>query len=510
MDLKYYLSILWANKWIIITTLVVTLVVVIVGTMLITPIYSASTTLRVAAASTSSISYTDYVYADRLMNTYTKIATSRPVLDELVAKLNLQTTPDVKVSTIPSTELIKILVNSPDPAVAQNAANTLAEILSVQSQELYSGGEKSTAEILSEQLQIAEADLNQARADYDALVTASPNDAESIAKASLVTDFKQKTYETLLEQYEAARVREAIRANTITIIEPAVLPLSPSQPNLLINIALGVIVGLVGGLGLVFLFENLNPRLYTLDQIETVTELDVIGKIPSVRPKGLSGFRKNTLKTNSSVFKESFHKLQTKIYQQNTTDQTIKSLMITSAVPGEGKSTIIANLALAMGKTGQKVIVVDCDMRIPTQHKIFNLPNKLGLSSLLHQQSMLIDVLQKSHNPNTWVITSGPIPSNPIELLGSPQMKSLIELLVQKFAYVLLDTPALLPVGDAIVLSTLVDAMVLVTRQTYIKEDVLREACKLLTDTDRKIIGVIVNEAKQNGTHYYYSGKYTH
>ena len=148
MDLKYYLSILWANKWIIITTFVITLIVVIVGTMLITPIYSSSTTLRVATASTSSVSYTDYQYSDRLMNTYTKIATSRPVLDELVSKLNLQTKPDVKVSTIPSTELIKIIVNSPDPQVAQNAANTLAEILTVKSQELYTGGEKSTAEIL--------------------------------------------------------------------------------------------------------------------------------------------------------------------------------------------------------------------------------------------------------------------------------------------------------------------------------------------------------------------------
>jgi capsular exopolysaccharide synthesis family protein len=185
----------------------------------------------------------------------------------------------------------------------------------------------------------------------------------------------------------------------------------------------------------------------------------------------------------------------------------MKSILFTSAVPGEGKSTIVANLGLAMGKTGQKVIIVDCDMRIPTQHKIFGVPNKLGLNSLLNQQASLIDVVQKTHNPNTWLLTSGPIASNPIELLGSPQMKSLLDVLTQKFTYVLLDTPALLPVGDAIMLSSQVDAITLITRQIYTKEEAFQEACKILTDLNTKTIGVVVNDAKQNGTYYYYKRK---
>jgi capsular exopolysaccharide synthesis family protein len=503
MDLKFYLSILWGNKWIIITTLVITLIVVTIGTMLITPIYSASATLRVATASISSISYTDYVYSDRLMNTYTKIATSRPVLDELASKLNLQKLPEVKVSAISSTELLQIVVKSPDPMVAQSAANTLAEILIAQSQSLYTGGEKSTTEILSEQLTNAEGELNQARLVYENLVAKTPDDTEGIANANLIVDLKQKTYESILSEYESARVLEAVRANTITIIEPAVLPLKPSQPNKIMNIGLGFIVGLIGGIGLVFLFENLNPRLYTLDQIEKITELDIIEKIPSVRQKGLSGWFKTTLAINSPAFKGSFQKLQTKIAQLNSNDHPIKSILFSSAVPGEGKSTIVANLALAMGNAGQNVIVVDCDLRLPTQHKIFGLPNKLGLSTLLTQQTRLIDVMQKSRNPNTWVLTSGPVASNAMELLGSPQMKSVIELLIQRFDYVLLDTAALLPVGDAIVLSTVVDAIVLVTRQAFCKEDDLRETNKQLADLNTQVIGVVVNDAKQTRSYYY-------
>jgi succinoglycan biosynthesis transport protein ExoP len=509
MDIKYYFRILWGNKWIIVTTLVVTLIVVIIGTLLITPIYSASATLRVATASTGSLTSADYAYAERLMNTYTKIASSGPVLAELASQLNLQTIPDVKVSTISSTELIQILVKSPDPAIAQAAANSLAEILIEQSQKLYSGGVKSTTEILAEQLSMAETDLNQSRADYEELVAKSPEDNEAIAKASLIADLKEKTYETLLDQYEAARVKEAIRANTITLIDPAVFPLKPSQPQFLLNITLGVIIGLVVGIGLVFLIENLNPRLYTLDQIESVTELDIIEKIPSIKTKGFAGLKKKKVPLNRPAFKSSFQKLQTKIAQINTSEHPLKSILFTSAVPGEGKSTIIANLAIAIGRVGQNVILVDCDMRLPTQHKIFNLPNTQGLSTLLTHHTRLMDVIKKNRNPNTWILTSGPAVPNTMELLGSPQMKSILEQLTLNFDYVLLDTPALLPVGDALALATIVDGIILVTRQLYCKEDDLRETHKQLADLNSRIIGVVVNDVKHSRSYNYTKYKYS-
>lgn len=506
MDIKYYLLIIWGNKWIILTTLIATLLAVTIGTLLIAPIYSASATLRVATSSTGSITSADYAYAERLINTYTKIAVSRPVLEELANKLSLQKIPEVKVSTISSTELIQILVKSSDPFIAKNAANTLAEILIAQSQELYSGGVKSTTEILAEQLSVAENELNQARSDYETLMADSPDSTEEIAKAGLLADLKQKTYETLLDQYEAARVKEAIRANTITLIDPAVLPLKPSQPNLIMNITLGFIVGLVAGIGLAFLFENLNPRIYTLDQVETATELDIIEKIPSIKNKGFSGLLKKRVPLNKPAFKSSFQKLQTRLSQINTDNHPIKSLLFTSAVPGEGKSTIVANLALAMGKAGQNVIIIDCDMHLPTQHKIFGLSNKQGLSTLLTQPTRIIDVIKKNRNPNTWILTSGPVTPNPMELLGSAQMKSILEQLSLKFDYVLLDTPALLPVGDAIALASNVDGVVLVTRQFYCKEEDLRETSKQLSDMNIHILGVVVNDVKQ--TRSYYNSKY--
>ena len=263
MDLKAILAILWGNKWIIIATTVITVAVVAVTTFLSTPIYSASTTLRVATASGSSVTSADYMYADRLMNTYTKIATSGPILKELMTKLGLSTKPILNVATVPNTELIRITAENPSPVVAQTTANTLAEILIAQSRELYVGGGKSTKEILSEQLTQAEAELNQARQEYDALVAQSPGDSERIDVANQAIRLKESTYTTLLEQYDAARLKEAIRENTISMIEPAVVPTSPTKPRVVLNVGLGFLLGLVGGLGLAFLFQNLDNRLYT-------------------------------------------------------------------------------------------------------------------------------------------------------------------------------------------------------------------------------------------------------
>ena len=140
MELRDYLTILWRRKWIIITTIIVTEIVVIFGTLMMVPTYKSSVLLRIAAASSGTVNYSDYMYADRLMNTYVKIATTKPVLEELVQQLNLEVLPEIEVEIVPETELIQITVEDKDPALAANIANTLAEILISQSIELYSGG----------------------------------------------------------------------------------------------------------------------------------------------------------------------------------------------------------------------------------------------------------------------------------------------------------------------------------------------------------------------------------
>lgn len=499
MDLKSYLMLLKANIWVILTTLFVTVAVVTGISFIIPATYSSSTTLRVATDSSGVASYSDYMYADRLMNTYIKLITSSPVLDELSKEMNLESLPAIHVELIPNTELIRVTVNSQNPQIAQTAANSLVKILITQGKDLYSGGEKSVLEILSEQLNQAEEELHTARQNYDTYISGSGADPDRVSSLEAIIQLKEGIYNTILDQYDQARLKEIERTNMISVVEPAVFPVFPSKPNKILNIGLGFILGLTGGIGLAFLFENLyGTRLYTSKQIAAVTGLKLIGKIPHLTR------RKLKFKTHSFQFNESFRRLYAQLILQNRNipNRFNKTFMITSSEPGEGKSTITANLGIAIAQSGKKVIIVDCDLIIPEQHKIFDLPNETGLSTLL-DKSKTEGAVRKTQYPGLFVITSGPMLPKSAELLGSPQMTTLMNSLSQQFDVVLLDTPAFLAVADSAQLVPIVDGVVLVVRRNQIREEVVVEATRQLMDIDARIIGLVVNEAERNGTYYY-------
>jgi non-specific protein-tyrosine kinase len=510
MDLKGYLAILKRNIRVILLTLIVTVAVATVVTFKITPIYTASCTLRVATAASG---YSNYIYADRLLNTYTKLATSGPILNELTNNLKLQTAPQVTVVTIPNTELIKISVESPDPQVAQNSANTLAEILMAQAKQLYAGEGMSTQDVLGEQLTQAENDLTKARQEYDAYVSQHPSDTSQIAAMDAAIQLRQKTYNDLLSQYDHARIQESILANIISIVEPAIFPLAPSKPNKALNIGLGFLVGLVSGVGLAFLFENLGTRLYTSKQIEAAVELNSIGKIPIMergRPFSLKTQKTHVDANLHTPFTEAFRRLMIQILMQNPNSQkkrgALRSLLITSSEPGEGKSTIAVNLAIAFAQSGKKVIVVDCDLHMPKQHQINGLSNQVGLSTLLTEQTSMEEIVQESGIPGMYVLTSGPLPPNPAKILEGPRMISLIRDMSQQYDVILLDSPAFLVLADAALLAPIVDGVILVARRNFIQEGAVKETRRQLAEIKAHVIGLVVNEAEPNGTYYYYGG----
>ena len=360
------------------------------------------------------------------------------------------------------------------------------------------GGKTTTAEILRQQLAQIEDELNQAQQEYESLVTQSPEDSEGILAVRQTIDLKQATYATLLKQQEQIRLREALRANSVSIIEPAVVPQTPSKPRKELNIALGFLVALAGGTGLAFLFENLDTRLYTTEQIENIPELSVLGTIPTAKQQD-----QITFFGGDSAQEEAFRRLRTNLFTQDQ-EAPLKTLMVTSAAQGEGKSTVVANLALAIAQSRRKVVVVDSDLRLPALHTLFNLPNEIGLSSVLKQGATLDEAIQNSHLPRLHVLTSGPLPSNPAELLGSPQMTAVLWELAQRFDVVLLDTPALLPVADAAVLAPAVDGVVLVAGRAQARKDDVQAACQQLADVKARVVGLVMNRSQQNGSHRYY------
>jgi len=484
MELRNYMTILWRRKWVIAITVAVTMTVVVIGTLLMTPTYTSFITLRVSTAYSEDLNYNYYMFAERLLNTSRIIATSSPILGELAGRLALDEPPKVEVEIIPNTELMQIMVEGHSPVLAAHAANTLSEILITQNENLYTGRGRSPQEILAEQLDQIEVELTQARGEYDSLVEQDPGDSERIASAGRSMALKEEIFTRLLEQYEQTRIREALRANSISVVEPAVVPEKPSSPLLALNLTLGFVVGLAGGIGMAFLLENLDSTLYTTEQIEAATDLPVVGKIP-----GVKGMRKATVLDGNSSQAEAFRRLRTNISALDL-DGSLRTLLVTSAELGEGKSMIVANFAIALAHSRRKVIVVDCDLRQPTLHKIFNLPNKVGLSNMLSQAVPLKEALQDGYI-RVGVITSGPLPTNPAGLIGSPKMETLIEQLAGQADAVLLDTPALLAVADATVLAPTVDGVLLVVKRTQASEENVLDALQHLDSSKARTIGVV-------------------
>ncbi|KKI93252.1 capsular biosynthesis protein [Bacillus sp. SA1-12] len=210
-----------------------------------------------------------------------------------------------------------------------------------------------------------------------------------------------------------------------------------------------------------------------------------------------------SLSNPKSPIAEQFRTIRTNI-QFTSVDEELKTIIVTSAGPAEGKSTTTANLAVVFAQQGKKVLMIDADLRKPTVHYTFNKENYIGLSNVLTKQETLVEAIQTTSQENLFVLTSGPIPPNPSELLGSKGMKSMLEEAKQEFDVIILDSPPVLAVTDAQVLSNVTDGVVLVTSAGKTEVDSAKKAKELLQSAKAKILGVVLNNKKAQDSQYYY------
>ncbi|ADL50329.1 CpsD/CapB family tyrosine-protein kinase [Clostridium cellulovorans] len=207
-----------------------------------------------------------------------------------------------------------------------------------------------------------------------------------------------------------------------------------------------------------------------------------------------------------SVISETYRTLRTNIQYANI-DGDLRSIIITSSSPSEGKSTTVANLAIATAQTGKKILIIDADLRKPSVHKKFGISNQLGLTNVLTEQCEIFSAIQKSEVRNLYILASGPIPPNPSELLGSKKMQNLLDLLKSKFDMVIIDTPPVLAVTDSQILSTEVDGVILVAVYGKTDKKALIKAKERLDKVDANLLGSILTRVpanSKNGSSYYY------
>lgn len=470
--------------------------------------YQATATVRVTQPYSASTGYADYAYVGRLMNTYAELLKSEAILNTVIQKLGLTVTPSTllartEVEALPDTELLKITVGDSDPEGASDIANALADLLVEQGRTSYAGTTKGAREILQEQLSGIEQNLELDRAALQDLLNSSAQENARMDALEMRIRSEEEVYLTLLRQYEEARVTEASRESSAAIVAQAVQPESPSSPRVQLNLALGTLVGAVAGVGLALVFEHLDPTLHSTDDLEGAAKAYVLGVIPRFVVHGESPHRILLNSDGRSPAAEAFRMLKGNLLSVAST-RPLKTLLITSPEPGAGKSTVLANLAVSMADGGLNVVVVDADSRRPSLHEMFDLPNDLGLSDVLLDLSQVNAALRDSGIRGIRVLTSGPMPANPAELLGLPTMSELVARLAKGSDLVLLDSPPILAVAEAATLASVVDGVLLVAAQDQTSKRSLEGALQQLGRMRAEAIGIVFNKATDINAGYYH------
>ncbi|WP_315914132.1 polysaccharide biosynthesis tyrosine autokinase [Arthrobacter sp. lap29] len=286
----------------------------------------------------------------------------------------------------------------------------------------------------------------------------------------------------------------------LSVVTPATAPTSPSSPNLKINLALGLIVGVAFGITAALLRTTLDTRVRSETDLRRVTESPVLGGI-SFDQEAI----KNPLldqATGHSRRSESFRQLRTNLHFAQVSNKT-KTILVTSSLPGEGKSTTATNLAIAIAESGQTVALVDADLRRPTVAKYLGLEGAAGLTTALVGDSNIKDLLQPWGNHELQVLTSGKIPPNPSELLGSDAMSALIRSLEEHFDAVVIDAPPLLPVTDSAVLAQKVGGVIMVVGCHSAKQQEVSKALETLQLVDANVLGIVLNRVAVKGPDAY-------
>lgn len=332
-------------------------------------------------------------------------------------------------------------------------------------------------------------------------------------------DTNRSLYDGVLQRMKEAQVAAGLNASNIMVIDPAEVPKGPAKPRVLLDLAFGFILGTGLGVGLAFLQEYLDNTLKTPDEVESLLRLPSLGLIPSVHLNGSSKSSEHALATigtptngghalafqKNSTALEAFRSLRTSILL--SANPVPKVLLVTSALPGEGKTTTTVNLGATLASLGSKVVIVDCDMRRPACHRAAGVKNSPGFVQCLTGRVDLSEaILPVEGVPNLSMIPCGPIPPNPAEVLSSPVTGQMLRKLHAEFEYVLVDSPPILSVADSRILATLTDAVVLVTRAYETPYEVVRRARSLLYSAGARILGVALNDVnlRKEG----YGGKY--
>lgn len=497
MDLRRQITI--ARTWLplmVVTVLLAAGVAYGISTVQQKTFESKATLIVGQSLTAANPDYTQLLASQRLSSTYAAIATTRPILEAVISDLGLADDPDKLreriVARAPTdSTLLTISAQDPSPAGAAAIANAVAKQLIAASPTI-EGRQVDPLSSIDVDLKATQAQIATVQAKMEALAKLA--DRTSAQEATLATlegrlVSLRSTYATLLS------FSSGNASNLLSVIEPAVAQKDPVAPRPLLNTLIAALLGLAVAIGIMQLFVHLNDAIKDTDEVEEVSGLSTLGTITRMNGDGSRGqiYQLATLLYPRSGAAEGYRSLRANI-EFAAVDNPVRTLLVTSSSPDEGKTVIACNLAVAFAQAGRRVLLVDADLRRPGVHQVFDLQNSQGLTTLLRRDEVGVDTIaQATEQDNLRVVTTGPLPPNPAELLGSQRMRAVLDRLADGSDLIVLDSPPLQAVADAAILSSFADGTLLVIDASRSKRRAVRRGREALARADAKVLGAVLN-----------------
>jgi polysaccharide biosynthesis transport protein len=417
-------------------------------------------------------------------------------------------------------------------ASLENSLNNAVQKASEDIRQFRERTSKNLIEVLETRYRRAMEKENKIRAAFNVQF----NEAQGQNAGAVMLKLLQQNIETnkgfldnLRKQQSSNDVASQGSDNNIRIAEYAIPPKTPVSPRRLMTVMAALFLSTLFGMGLALFLEYLDDTIRTTEEIESFLQLPALAAIPTIdsMPKrrlllvggdkeedeGLDNTSELLIYADPrSSLAEAYRQLRTSILL-STAGHAPKSLLITSSLPAEGKTTTATNTAISLAQTGAKVLIIDADMRRPRLHSVFNIENGEGLSTILSSElseQEILDVIKTDATTNLNLLTSGPIPPNPAELIGSVQMANLLKILQNNFTHVVVDSPPITSFTDGVLIASLVDGVILVVNSGESSRQVVRRAKQILNDIGAKIFGVVLNnvDIRSQENYYYYQSYY--
>lgn len=512
MELRDYLSVIRARKWVIIQAVVIVMVTTLVVSLVQPKVYEGEAKVLISEKDSGAALFGTVLpeissQPERGLQTQVQLMQLRPLAENTVRKLGLEMTTEelldrVEVAAIGQTNVVRISATASDPKTAVRIANTMSEEYVAWSR----SSKRESIKSASEEVQARLDDAREQILELGRRVSREGKSDELSAELQIATG----TYTTLAEKLEQLKINEQLEIGSGRVVSVAVEDLTPIAPRPVRNAMLGLVVGLALGLGMAFLYEYLDDTIKSTDEAERIFGAPVIGTIPLEKTDKGPERRLTIVESPGSSAAESYRVLRNSLDFINF-QHDMKVLLVTSSAPAEGKSTVSANLAASLAQAGKKVVLVSSDFRRPTTERFYGVSNAIGLSDVLLGAHSLKAALQRPGDESLLILTSGKMPPNPSELLGSAKMDALLSELREWADWIVIDSPPLLAVADPASVARWADGVLMVTQAGTSTRQAGKKAVELLANIGSRIIGAVVwglDESKGAAGYGYHGGGY--